>query len=114
MTAPERVAAGDLTAHDEELLVEQRDFYQADAKSFDDWLASLMAEHNDEPAAVAYRAGRQIIARAFTERAPLGRVLEIAAGTGRLVELYAPHADSVVLLDSSPKASPSPPSGWLP
>lgn len=98
------MTAGDSIARDEELLAEQRDFYRADAESFDDWLASLIEEHNDEPAAAAYRVGRQSMARAFEERAPLGRVLEIAAGTGRLVELYVPHAESVVLLDSSPES----------
>lgn len=95
------MTAGGSTACDEELLVEQRDFYRADAASFDAWLASLISEHNDEPAAVTYRVGRQNVARAFEERAPLGRVLEIAAGTGRLVELYVAHTESVVLLDSS-------------
>jgi demethylmenaquinone methyltransferase/2-methoxy-6-polyprenyl-1,4-benzoquinol methylase len=36
--------------------------------------------------------------------APLGDVLEIAAGTGRVSQLIAPHASRLVLLDSSPSS----------
>jgi SAM-dependent methyltransferase len=86
---------------DGELLAEQLDFYRADAEPFDRWLAGLLAEDNQEATARSYRAGRARIARIFEQCSPLGRVLEIAAGTGRLVDLYAPHADSVVLLDAS-------------
>ena len=91
-------------ATDGALLAEQIDFYRADAEAFDRWLAELLAEDNDELVARTYRAGRSRIARIFQQRAPLGRVLEIAAGTGRLVELYVPHADAVVLLDASPES----------
>lgn len=88
--------------HDvDELLAEQRDFYRADAQSFDRWLATMVDDGNDEPAARRYRAGRGLIADAFARSAPLGRVLEIAAGTGRLAQLYCPHAASAVLLDTS-------------
>ncbi len=85
----------------DELLVEQRDFYQADASQFDQWLSTLVDEGNEDPQARTYRAGRERIARVFEQSAPLGRVLEIAAGTGRLAELYLPHASSTVLVDSS-------------
>jgi SAM-dependent methyltransferase len=91
-------------ASDGELLAEQIDFYRADAESFDGWLAGLLDEANDEPTARTYRAGRARLARVFQRHAPLGRVLEVAAGTGRLVDLYAPHAESVVLLDASPES----------
>lgn len=89
---------------DDALLVEQRGFYRADAESFDEWLSSLVAEQNNEPTAVAYRAGLAKIATIFEDRAPLGRTLEIAAGTGRLAEIYAAHAESVMLLDASPES----------
>lgn len=52
--------------------------------------------------AVTYRSGRARVAEVLAERAPLGNVLELACGTGRLFELYAPHADSALLLDASP------------
>ncbi len=85
----------------DELLVEQRDFYQADARQFDHWLSTLVDDDNADLQARTYRTGRQRIAGVFEQSAPLGRVLEIAAGTGRLAELYLPHASSIVLLDSS-------------
>ena len=95
---------GDDTTSDDDLLAEQRAFYRWDAEAFDDWLTGLVAEDNDDPSAVAYRLGRDRIAAVFAERAPLGRVLEVAAGTGRLAELYLAHAGSVTLLDASPES----------
>ena len=88
----------------EELLAEQRDFYRADAAQFDGWLSTLVDDGNDDLPARTYRAGRRRIAGHFAQRARLGHVLEIAAGTGRLAELYLPHAASIVLLDSSPES----------
>jgi demethylmenaquinone methyltransferase/2-methoxy-6-polyprenyl-1,4-benzoquinol methylase len=98
------VADPDDTVSDDDLLAEQRAFYRWDAEDFDGWLTSLAAEDNDDQVAVTYRLGRDRIAAVFAARAPLGRVLEIAAGTGRLAELYLPHAESVVLLDASPES----------
>ena len=59
------VTRGGDSMSDDDLLVEQRVFYRSDAESFDDWLASLVAEHNDEPVAVTYRLGRHRIAATF-------------------------------------------------
>jgi SAM-dependent methyltransferase len=98
------VPSGDDSTTDDELLAEQRAFYRWDAEDFDGWLTTLAAEDNDDPAAVTYRLGLQRIAAVLADRAPLGRVLEIAAGTGRLAELLLPHADSLVLLDASPES----------
>jgi SAM-dependent methyltransferase len=98
---------GDVTAGDstvEEQLAEQQEFYRADAEPFDEWLGSLVDEGNDEPAALGYRAGRALISDLLERWAPLGRVLEIAGGTGRLAELYVPHAASAVLLDTAPES----------
>lgn len=89
---------------DDELLAEQVDFYRADAAPFDAWLGTLLDDANEDPTAVGYRAGRAFIAERFAAWAPLGHVLEIAAGTGRLVPLYAPHARAVDLLDASPES----------
>lgn len=89
---------------DGELLAEQREFYRADAEPFDRWLGALIDEGNDEVTARTYRAGRARLQCAIEEWAPLGDVLEIAAGTGRLAELYMPYASSVLLLDSSPES----------
>jgi SAM-dependent methyltransferase len=98
------VGVGAADGRDCALLAEQVEFYRADAESFDTWLAGLLDGDNDDPTAVTYRAGRARVAHAFSRMAPLGQVLEIAAGTGRLVELYSAKAESVVLLDASPES----------
>lgn len=87
-----------------DLVTEQLAFYRADATEFDGWLTTLLDERNQKPQAACYRAGRQCLAAICQARRPLGDVLELAAGTGRLTELYLPHATSVVLLDASPKS----------
>jgi SAM-dependent methyltransferase len=89
---------------DDELIEEQIDFYRTDAAAFDDWLVTLVDGHNHEPVAQNYRAGRERVTELLAHRAPLGDVLEIAAGTGRLAELYVPLSDSVLLLDASPES----------
>ena len=96
--------AGDDVINAGELLAEQRDFYRADAEPFDRWLGALIDESNEEVAARTYRAGRARFQHIVRKWAPLGEVLEIAAGTGRLAELYLPHASSSLLLDSSPES----------
>lgn len=88
----------------EDLLAEQRDFYRADAAQSDRWLSTLIDARNDDPDATRYRAGRQRVANHLSTIGSLGQVLEIAAGTGRLAELYLPLADSVVLIDPSPES----------
>ena len=85
----------------EDLLAEQREFYRADAAQSDRWLSSLVDGRNDEPDARAYRAARQLLADHLASIGSAGRVLEIAAGTGRLAETYLPFADVAVLVDSS-------------
>lgn len=87
-----------------DLLVEQRDFYRADAVQSDRWLSSLIDSGNDDVDARTYRSGRQRVADLLAAIAPLGRVLEIAAGTGRFAQVYLPLADSAVLVDSSPES----------
>jgi SAM-dependent methyltransferase len=88
----------------EDLLAEQQDFYRADAVQFDRWLSTVVDARNDDAEARTYRAGCQRVADHLYTIRPLGQVLEIAAGTGRLAELYLPLADSVVLVDSSPES----------
>lgn len=84
-------------------LAEQRAFYRADAMRSDEWLTALVYEENDEADAQTYRAGRRRIARHLSSMGSLGRVLEVAAGTGRFAELYLPLADSATLVDPSPE-----------
>jgi demethylmenaquinone methyltransferase/2-methoxy-6-polyprenyl-1,4-benzoquinol methylase len=87
-----------------DLLVEQVEFYRAEAKDYDAYLARLLDPDNEDPGAVAFRVGQLRVAESLSRRAPLGRVLEIAAGPGMLSALIAPYADHLVLLDSSPES----------
>lgn len=86
------------------LLQEQIGFYEADAVPYDRWLASLADDTNSTKTATAARARSRQLAEWFARVAPLGDVVEIAAGTGRVSELIAPHAARLVLLDSSPSS----------
>ncbi len=88
-------------AADDDLIVEQIEFYRSSASSFDAWLDSLIDPRNHEPVAANYREARNRADELFASVAPLGEVLEIAAGTGRLAQLYLPHASTLVLLDAS-------------
>lgn len=94
MTAPEELLSHDLVA-------EQRAFYRTEAGDFDGWLTTLLDERNDDATARNYRVARLAFAREVAERSPLGRVLEFAAGAGRLAELCLAFASSAVLLDTS-------------
>jgi SAM-dependent methyltransferase len=86
---------------DDDLLGEQCEFYRVEADDFDRWLTSLLDERNDDSTARHYRSARLAFQTELADRSPLGHVLEIAAGTGRLAELYLPFASSAVLLDTS-------------
>ena len=84
------------------LLAEQQSFYVADALEYDKWLRTLEATDNDDPVAVSFREGRERVVRLLRDGPPLGKVLDIAAGTGILSELAArAGADSLVLLDTA-------------
>ena len=98
MTVPDtdRVAAA------ADLVHQQIAFYRADAQPYDDWLRSLLDDADESPQAVRFRDGRAVAERLLAGRSPLGRVLEIAAGTGILSELVARHCERLVLLDTSP------------
>lgn len=86
---------------DDEIVAEQEAFYRADAAPFDDWLSTLADPTNDSEQARTYRDGKARLADHLASRAPLGTLLEVAAGTGRLASTYLPHADRAVLLDTS-------------
>ena len=85
----------------DDLLREQREFYRVESEQYDDWLRHLVEPTNDHPDAVDLRRARAEVAARLAARAPLGRVLEIAGGTGFLTELLVPHAASLTVVDSS-------------
>jgi hypothetical protein len=90
--------------HAGHLLLEQIAFYEADAVPYDRWLASLADETNTTDAAAAAIKQVRRLAEWFAHVGPLGEVVEIAAGTGRVSQLIAPHTSKLVLLNSSPSS----------
>lgn len=84
----------------EEMLREQLAFYRAGAEAFDRWLEYKRAKNPsaEVPAAAAFLPGR------VRSLAPLGDVLEIAAGTGRWTSVLATISDTVTGLDASPES----------
>jgi SAM-dependent methyltransferase len=82
-------------------LAEQAAFYDADAVAVNEWLESLRDERNRSQQGVAFRSTCEALTRMLDHLKPHGRILEIAAGTGRFSLLLAPHADELVLLDTS-------------
>lgn len=83
------------------LLAEQIAYYRARAPEYDDWWERRDRYYQGPEFFEWWRAEIDSVARWFRGLAPLGAVLEIAAGTGNITRLLAPHADSVLALDSS-------------
>lgn len=77
------------------LLAEQRSYYRARANEYDATYP-LDERHDGE-------ARRQFVAT-LEARAPFGRVLELACGTGQWTVELARHASMVTAADSSPEA----------
>jgi len=70
---------------------------RARAEGWADSVAGDMERH--------YSPGRtwEALARALTSLADCGDVLDVASGDGVLAELLAPHADSILCVDASPR-----------
>lgn len=71
--------------------VQAEGYFAAHAENWDE-LRRLHSDDAHVEAALAHALGD----------APLGRVLDIGTGTGRIAELFAEHADHIVALDKSP------------
>lgn len=68
-----------------------QDYFSAHAEDWDE----LRRMHSSDERVEAALAGA-------LGDAPLGRLLDIGTGTGRMAELFAPHSDHIVALDKSP------------
>ena len=79
---------------DRDLLDEQIAYYRARAAEYD-------ATSKPEGDPLAAHASR--IADGLGRLAPLGRVLELAAGTGQWTGFLADHADELLVTDASPE-----------
>jgi SAM-dependent methyltransferase len=90
-----------VTAHDDELLAEQRRFYAVEAADYDAYFVGLLDPDNPEPRAVEFRAAQDRTRALLGRLAPLGDVLELAGGTGVLTDLVLPLADRLTVVDAS-------------
>ncbi|MBB3989844.1 ArsR/SmtB family transcription factor [Croceicoccus naphthovorans] len=72
------------------------------ARHADEWDA-LRSLHTPDGAVEAELTRLLGVADAHEDPAPLGRLLDIGTGTGRIAELYAPSAAHVTALDKSPE-----------
>ncbi len=86
------------------LLAEQVAYYRARAAEYDDWW-ERRDRYDQGPEFLGWwRSEIGRLAAWIAGEAPLGRVLELAAGTGNLTVLLAPHAESLVAVDTSVEA----------
>ena len=83
------------------LLAEQIAYYRARAREYDDWWLRRDRYDQGPEFAAWWRDEIDIVARWLRTLAPLGAVLELAAGTGNMTEMLGSYADSVLALDSS-------------
>ena len=80
-------------ASDRELLDEQIAYYRARAAEYD---ATF-------PDGDPFAAHAEVIREALDTFAPVGRVIELAAGTGQWTGILADHADELTVTDASPE-----------
>ena len=85
----------------ERILEEQRRYYAARAPEYDDWWFRRGRYELDPETEVGWWADVAEAERRLEELAPLGNVLELAAGTGLWTRKLVPLADHVVALDAS-------------
>ncbi|MFP3899933.1 MAG: class I SAM-dependent methyltransferase [Acidimicrobiia bacterium] len=105
MTDPHRAASAGPGA--DELLDEQVAYYRARAPVYDDWWEGRGSYLRSPGLAAAWRAERDGLEddlRAWAAGLAGASVLELAAGTGNLTRLVAPHAARVTAVDTSPEA----------
>ncbi len=72
------------------------------ARHADEW-DRLRSLHSPDGAVEAELTRLLGVSGAHDDPAPLGRLLDIGTGTGRMAELYAPSADHVAAIDKSPE-----------
>lgn len=89
---------------EEQILREQIAYYRARAPEYDEWflrqgMCDLGPEWNER-----WHAEVETVAAALDSFAPVGRVLELACGTGWWTQRLASHADELVSVDASPEA----------
>src|SRR5258708_28958309 len=88
----------------EQVLEEQRRYYGARAGDDEDWWFRRGRYAHGDGAEAAWFEDVERARAALARFAPVGRVLELACGTGLWTEQLAPRAEAITALDSSAEA----------
>jgi SAM-dependent methyltransferase len=83
------------------LLREQQEYYRARAPEYDDWFYRRGRYDRGREANARWLGDMAVVEQALAAFAPLGQVLELAAGTGLWTRWLAPLAEHVVAVDAS-------------
>lgn len=87
----------------ERLLEEQATYYRERAGEYDDWWLRQGIYDQGPEFFDWWNAEIAQLGDWLGDQAPLGSVLEIAAGTGNLTRMIKPHAQHIVAIDTSPE-----------
>jgi SAM-dependent methyltransferase len=93
-----------MNVDDEDLLAEQRSYYQARAPEYDEWWQRRGRFNRGHEELVEWQRQVAVVDEALTCFGATGSVLELAGGTGWWTERLARTAESLTVVDSSPEA----------
>ena len=88
---------------DEDLLSEQRSYYQARAPEYDEWWQRQGRFDRGEDELLEWQRQVAVVDDALASFGATGSVLELAGGTGWWTERLARTADHLTVVDSSPE-----------
>jgi SAM-dependent methyltransferase len=92
-----------INVDDEDLLAEQRSYYQARAPEYDEWWQRRGRFDRGNEELFEWQRQVAVVDEALTGFGATGSVLELAGGTGWWTERLARTADSLTVVDSSPE-----------
>ena len=93
-----------MAVSDDDLLAEQRSFYQARAPEYDEWWQRRGRYDRGEAQLLEWQRQVATVTAALDAFRPAGNVLELAGGTGWWTQRLAETADRLTVVDSSPEA----------
>src|SRR4051794_14241251 len=88
---------------DDELLAEQVDYYRARAPEYDHWWNRTHQYELEPDLKATWDRDVRALQTWLEAQAPLGRVLELACGTGIWTRQLASVADRITAVDASPE-----------
>jgi SAM-dependent methyltransferase len=88
----------------DDLVEEQLEFYRTDAAAYEAWRVEVFERGGGGEKGAALRRDEKRVLGALGRFAPRGRVLELAAGTGRYTATLLAAAKHVTAVDASPES----------